>query len=152
MIIAELSGRWRQSPIVLDGEGQSLGTKDTLSIGPLDTQWRHVFINPDVLISEKRSFNSKTCFIISYPILLQSAKSVLHAFCTQLWKLFSAAPQRNSLGIWREVKTTFRTCRVLTQVYVDREDILSLKTRKNRKWCCPGPAEAGNGSLGLRNS
>ena len=37
MIIAELSGRCRQSPIVLGGEGQSLGTKDALSIGPLDT-------------------------------------------------------------------------------------------------------------------
>ena len=29
MIIAEVSGRLRQSPIVLGGEGQSLGTKDT---------------------------------------------------------------------------------------------------------------------------
>ena len=48
MIIAELSGRCRQSPIVLGGEGQSLGTKDTLSIGPLDTHWSHVFINPDI--------------------------------------------------------------------------------------------------------
>ena len=38
MIITELSGRCRQSPIVLGEEGQSLGTKDTLSIGPLDTQ------------------------------------------------------------------------------------------------------------------
>ena len=37
MIIAELSGRCRQSPIVLGEEGQSLGTKDTLSIRPLDT-------------------------------------------------------------------------------------------------------------------
>ena len=46
MIIAELSGRWRQSPIVLGEEGQSLGTKDTLSIGPLDTQWSHICINP----------------------------------------------------------------------------------------------------------
>ena len=46
MIITKLSGRCRQSPIVLDEEGQSLGTKDTLSIGPLDTQWSHVFINP----------------------------------------------------------------------------------------------------------
>ena len=46
MIITEFSGRCRQSPIVPGGEGQSLGTKDTLSIGPLDTQWSHVFINP----------------------------------------------------------------------------------------------------------
>ena len=46
MIIAELSGRCRQSPIVLGGEGQSLRTKDTLSIGPLHTHWSHVFINP----------------------------------------------------------------------------------------------------------
>ena len=46
LIIAELSGRHRQSPIVLGGEDQSLGTKDTLSIGPLDTQGSHVFINP----------------------------------------------------------------------------------------------------------
>ena len=37
MIIAELSRRCRQSPIVLGGEGQSLGTKDALSIGHLDT-------------------------------------------------------------------------------------------------------------------
>ena len=46
MIIAELSGKCRQSPIVLAGEGQSLGTKDALSIGPLDTHRSHVFINP----------------------------------------------------------------------------------------------------------
>ena len=40
MIIAELSGRFRQSSIVLGREGQSLGTKDTLirlSMGRLDT-------------------------------------------------------------------------------------------------------------------
>ena len=37
MTIAELNGRCRQSPIVLGGEGQSLCTKDTLSIGPVDT-------------------------------------------------------------------------------------------------------------------
>ena len=37
MIIAELSGRCRQSAIVLGGEGQSLGTKDTLSIGNCET-------------------------------------------------------------------------------------------------------------------
>ena len=46
MTIAELTGRCRQSPIVLGGEGESLGTKDALSIGPLDTHWRNVFINP----------------------------------------------------------------------------------------------------------
>ena len=46
MTIAELSGRCRQSPIVLGGEGQSLGTKDTLSIGPLDIHWSHVIVNP----------------------------------------------------------------------------------------------------------
>ena len=45
MIIAELSGRRRLSPIVLDGEGQSLGTKERLSMGHLDTHWRRVFIN-----------------------------------------------------------------------------------------------------------
>ena len=37
MINAELSERHRQSPIVLVGGGQSLGIKDTLSIGPVDT-------------------------------------------------------------------------------------------------------------------
>ena len=37
MIIAELSWRSRQSPIVLGGEGPNLGTKDALSIRPLDT-------------------------------------------------------------------------------------------------------------------
>ena len=37
LIIAELSGRHKQSPIVLGGEDQSLGIKDTLSIGPVDT-------------------------------------------------------------------------------------------------------------------
>ena len=46
IIIAELIGRYRQSPIVLGGEGQSLGAKDALSIGPLDTHSSHVFINP----------------------------------------------------------------------------------------------------------
>ena len=40
MIIAELSGRRRQSPIVQDEEGQCLGTKDTLSI---DTHRSHVY-------------------------------------------------------------------------------------------------------------
>ena len=38
MIIAELSGRRRQLPIVLRGEGESLGAKDILSRrGPVDT-------------------------------------------------------------------------------------------------------------------
>ena len=46
MIIAELSGRCRHSPIVLGGKGQSLGTKDALIMGPLDTHWSYVFINP----------------------------------------------------------------------------------------------------------
>ena len=32
IIIAELSGRCRQLPSVLSGEGESLGTKDILSI------------------------------------------------------------------------------------------------------------------------
>ena len=43
MIIAELSGRRRQSLIVLGGEGQSLGTKDALNIGLVDTHSSHVF-------------------------------------------------------------------------------------------------------------
>ena len=46
MIIAELSGRCRRSSIVLGGEGQSLSTKDALSIGPLDTYGSHLLINP----------------------------------------------------------------------------------------------------------
>ena len=37
LLIAELSGKHRQSPIVLGGEDQSLGTKDTHSIGSGDT-------------------------------------------------------------------------------------------------------------------
>ena len=45
MIIAEFSGRRRQIPIVLGGEGQSLGTNDTFSIGPVDTHCSHVYIN-----------------------------------------------------------------------------------------------------------
>ena len=45
LIIADLSGRRRQSPIAPGGEDQSLGTKDTLSIGPVDTHWSHVYIN-----------------------------------------------------------------------------------------------------------
>ena len=43
LIIAELSGRHRQSPIVLGGEDESLGTKDILSIGPVDTHRSHVY-------------------------------------------------------------------------------------------------------------
>ena len=45
MIIAVLSGRCIRSPIVLGGEGQSLGTKDALSIGALDTHFRLWFIH-----------------------------------------------------------------------------------------------------------
>ena len=45
MITADLRGRCRQSPIVLGGEGQSLGTKDILSVGTVDTRWSHVDIN-----------------------------------------------------------------------------------------------------------
>ena len=45
MITAVLSGRGRQSPIVLGGEGQSLCTKVTLRIGLVDTNWSHVYIN-----------------------------------------------------------------------------------------------------------
>ena len=37
LLIAELGGRSRQSAIVLGGEGQSLGTKDALSIRPVIT-------------------------------------------------------------------------------------------------------------------
>ena len=90
------------------------------------------------------------CFIISYPILLQSGKSVLHALCTQLWKLFSAAPQSDSPGIWREVKTTFTTC-VNTGVY--RSIPYSHpQNQKGQKVMLSRPAEARNGSLGLRNN
>ena len=56
MIIAELSGRCRQSPIDPGGEGQSLGTKDALSIGPVETHWSHVFtksVNPAFLRIER---------------------------------------------------------------------------------------------------
>ena len=35
----------QQSPIVPGGEGQILGTKDALNIGPLDTHLNNVFIN-----------------------------------------------------------------------------------------------------------
>ena len=63
MIIAELSGRCRQSPIVLGGEGQSLGTKDALSIGPLDTHWSHVFINPVRCI-----YIGNSCFAEAYKL------------------------------------------------------------------------------------
>ena len=45
MIIAELRGRLRQSPIVPGGECQSLGTKNRLSAGPVNTHWSHVYIN-----------------------------------------------------------------------------------------------------------
>ena len=45
MIIAEFSGRRGKSPIVFGGEGQSLGTKDTLSIGPVTTRRSLVYIN-----------------------------------------------------------------------------------------------------------
>ena len=37
MIIAELCGKGGQASIVRGGESQSLGTKDTLSIKPVDT-------------------------------------------------------------------------------------------------------------------
>ena len=63
MIIEELSGRCRQSPIVLGGEGQSLGTKDALSIGPLDTHWSHVFINPVRCI-----YIGNSCFAEAYEL------------------------------------------------------------------------------------
>ena len=43
LIIAELSGRHRQSPIVLGGEDQNLGIKDTLSIGPVVTLTEAMF-------------------------------------------------------------------------------------------------------------
>ena len=47
MIIAEFSGRHRQSPSVLGGEGQSLGTctKDIVSWGLVDTHWSHVYLS-----------------------------------------------------------------------------------------------------------
>ena len=69
MIITELSGRCRQSPIVLGGESQSLGTKDTLSIGPVHTHWSHVFINP---VSD------------IYKLFFFRKKSILYFFCLHL--------------------------------------------------------------------
>ena len=47
MIIVEFSGRHRQSPSVLGGEGQSLGTctKDIVSWGLVDTHWSHVYLS-----------------------------------------------------------------------------------------------------------
>ena len=45
MIIAEPQWEVQQSPIVPGGEGQILGTKDALNIGPLDTHLNNVFIN-----------------------------------------------------------------------------------------------------------
>ena len=38
-------GRPRQSPSVLGGEGQSLGTKDIFSWGLVHIRWSHVYIN-----------------------------------------------------------------------------------------------------------
>ena len=70
MIIAELSGRCRQSPIVLGGEGQSLGTKDTLSIGPLETHWSHVFINP-----------------VSYIYIYIYIRAYCISFCLHFWEV-----------------------------------------------------------------
>ena len=43
-IIAELSGRHREPPSVLGGEGEIFGTEDILSWGPADTHWSHVYI------------------------------------------------------------------------------------------------------------
>ena len=44
MIIAELSGRRRQSPIVHGEEGQCLGTKDTLSIDLTEAMFTQIQI------------------------------------------------------------------------------------------------------------
>ena len=73
MIIAELSGRCRQSPIVLGEEGQSLGTKDALSIGPLNTHWSHVFINPVRYIDKGTNFKRWIwqCYFWISPTFLQ---------------------------------------------------------------------------------
>ena len=64
MIIADLSGRRRQSPIALGGEDQSLSTKDTLSTGPVDTHWSHVYINSVRYISQTKyqDFLEKSTF------------------------------------------------------------------------------------------
>ena len=45
ILIAELSGGRRQSPIIMGGEDQSLGSKDTPSIGPVDSHWTHFHTN-----------------------------------------------------------------------------------------------------------
>ena len=50
MIMAELTERHKQSPSALGGEGQSLGTKDVISVGPVDTHWSHVYKNEVKLI------------------------------------------------------------------------------------------------------
>ena len=71
MIIAELSGRCRQSPIVLGGEGQSLGTKDTLSIGPVHTHWSHVFINPVSDIYKLFFFSERRAYCIFFCLHLR---------------------------------------------------------------------------------
>ena len=48
------------------GEGQSLGTKDTLSIGPVHTHWSHVLINPVSDIYKLFFFSERRAYCIFF--------------------------------------------------------------------------------------
>ena len=77
MIIAELSGRCRQSPIVLGGEGQSLGIKDALTIGPFN---RHS-LKPCFHKSSQIYINSKCFPLYIYTCELQAVFRPQVALC-----------------------------------------------------------------------
>ena len=118
MIIAEVSGRCRQSPIVLGGEGKSLGTKDALRIGPLDTHWSHVFINPVRYAFWELSSNRPECVQIHF------VKPPIAGLYTFQGSVFRGSQYGTTplclLCWWRKLKWPFHEKKNLTWVEVSQ--------------------------------
>ena len=130
MIIAELSGRCRQSPIVLGWEGQSLGTKDALSIGPLDTHWSHVFINPVRYALWELSSNQPECVHIHF---VKAPIAGLYAFQGSVFRGSQYGTTPLCLrGWWRKLKGHF-TKKKTTVIWVEVSQLFfTMNTKKLR--------------------
>ena len=119
MIIAVLSGRCRRSPIVLGGEGQSLGTKDALSIGALDTHFRLWFIHESHhLFALNRVVHVLNCVIFVFNRTIFAF--ILHHF---------------SFGYKKRCKSLFAslsTNRLLDQINIGTDWILRFQNGCNK--------------------
>ena len=123
MIIAELSGRCRQSPIVLGGEGQSLRTKDALSIGPLENHLKpcfhkssqsYIYIYKITMIV--RALWLRGVFAWEYVNMVMASRSfTFHALITQarIWKSFQV--QNSTSLLYLPIPSSTETWKIVTK-------------------------------------